>query len=418
MPAEMFPDALFGKLTADIQAGNETALLELASAAARPALTTWWDNLRAIGFTTGAVIPTASLDAVHINTHGDGTAVVLAGAHSPLDPVDVNGNPQIPMEHYRIGLHFASPTATGQITSWQPLDDTPWDGLLYIRKAAHVVVAGPPSEKALVDATLPVAEAAAAYDVEMMHKVAPGFLLQHGFVVFVSSSATVRSSWLTAVPQPQGWPPEFLGTRLVQLPGPGVTADYSVGTGKSTLVNVISDDSMGGVRVVLAPGVTTTTLVREFMLAIGAPNNYENLAYSIPHKPIVSWTQVGMAVMVQSLYEGNPDPVPSVYNFALLTAKLRALPPSYRNGHLPSSQELFGPSLAADEKWGYVAASGYEYIDSRYNLSRAIVASMVEGSVASTPFGNIYKSGSTAKNIKFFGIHSIRQGWLPWLARL
>jgi hypothetical protein len=79
MPAEMFPDALFSQLTADIQARNETAFLGLASAAARPAIRTWWENLQAIGFTTGAVVPTDSMDAVHIDSHGDGTALVLAG---------------------------------------------------------------------------------------------------------------------------------------------------------------------------------------------------------------------------------------------------------------------------------------------------------------------------------------------------
>ena len=125
MPAEMFPDALFGELTGDLQAGNESAFLGLASAAARPAITAWWDNLRAIGFTTGAVVPTASLDAVQIDSHGDGSTVVLAGAHSPLDPSDDNGEPDIPMARYRIGLHFAGPGSTGQITSWQPLDDAP-----------------------------------------------------------------------------------------------------------------------------------------------------------------------------------------------------------------------------------------------------------------------------------------------------
>jgi len=95
MPAEMFPDTLFGELTADLHAGNETAFLHLASASAQPAIRTWWDNLRAIGFTTGAVIPTASLDAVHIDSHGDGTTVVLAGAHSPLDPANIRLQPEL-----------------------------------------------------------------------------------------------------------------------------------------------------------------------------------------------------------------------------------------------------------------------------------------------------------------------------------
>ena len=102
MPAEIFPDTLFGELTADLQAGNETAFLHLASASAQRAIRSWWENLRAIGFTTGAVIPTASLDAVRIDSHGDGTTVVLAGARSPVDPANLDGRPYVPMARYRV----------------------------------------------------------------------------------------------------------------------------------------------------------------------------------------------------------------------------------------------------------------------------------------------------------------------------
>jgi hypothetical protein len=429
MPAEQFPDTLFGQLTTDIQAQNESAFLGLASAAARPALTLWWDNLRAIGFTTGAVIPTASLDAVHIDSHGNGSTVVLAGVHSSFDPVDLDGKSQIPMAHYRIGLHFASPAATGQITSWQPLDGTPWDSPLYIKKDAHVVVAGPPGDSALVDQTLPAAETAAAYDVQMMHHVTPGFLLQQGFEVFVSGSATVRDGWLATLPQPQGWPPEFGGVRPVQLPGPGVTEDNAVARGQSTLVNAISDDSMGGVRVVLAPAAPATagtlhdetvTLVREFMLDIAAPSNFEEPANGVPLKPVLSWTQVGLAVAAQSLFEANPNPVPSgKYDWATLTAELHGLPRSYKSGALPTDQQLFGPSLATDEDWGYVAASAYEYIDSRYNMAKMMVSGLVLQNGRPTPFGNVFKSGSNANNLVFYGVHSIGVfGWRPWLAHI
>jgi hypothetical protein len=423
LPAEMFPDALFGELTADLEAGNETAFLGLASAAARPAITTWWDNLRAIGFTTGAVIPTASLDAVHLDRRGNGTTVVLAGMHSPLDPVDNTGKPQIPMAHYRIGLHFASASAIGQITSWQPLDDAPWDSgsPLYVRKAADVVVAGPSGDRALVDRTLPAAATAAAYDITMMGHVASDFLQQHGFVVFVSGTATVRNGWLATAPQPPGWPPRFRGARALQLPGPGVSADAPVRTGHSNLVDAIADDSTGGVRVVLAPaGIPhdqTVTLVGEFMLDILASHDQE-LSNGVPLRPVPSWTEQGLAVAVQALFEANPDPVPRTYSFATLTAGLRALPRSYRSGSYPSYSQLFGPSVTADEDWGEVAASTYEYIDSRYNITKMMVSAMLLWVGKPTPFGHVFKSGTNANNLVFFGIHSIRIGWRPWLARL
>jgi hypothetical protein len=425
LPAEMFPDALFGKLTADLQAGNEPAFLGLASAAAKPAITAWWDNLRAIGFTTGAVLPTASLDAVHLDSHGDGTAVVLAGAHSPLDPDNLTGKPDIPMARYRIGLHFASPGAIGQITSWQPLDDAPWDlgGPLYVRKAQYVVVAGPPADRALVDKTLPVAEAAAAYEIKLMAKVNSIFLKQQGFVVFVSGSAAVSNPWLATAPQPSGWPPQFLGARTVQLSGPGVSDDTAVQRGTSSLVNTVADNTMGGARVILVPTANeaphdeTVTLVGQFALDVLAAQD-EELANGLPLKPVPSWTEEGFAVVVQSLFESNPNPVPAAYSLATLTAALRRLPASYRSGVYPSSQQLFGPSLATDAAWGDVAASTYEYIGTTYNMSKMMVSAMELYPELPSPFGNVYKSGTNPSNLKSFGIHSIRLGWHPWLAGL
>jgi hypothetical protein len=431
MPAEMFPDTLFGELTADLQAGNETAFLHLASASAQPAIRTWWDNLRAIGFTTGAVIPTASLDAVHIDSRGDGTTVVLAGAHSPLDPANLDGKPYVPMARYRVVLHFSGPGAIGQITSWQPLDDAPWDlgRPLYVRKAAGVVVVGPPGDSALVDQTLPVAATAAAYDTGVMRHVARGvFLRQQGFVVFVSGSVPAGNRWLATVPQPQGWPPEFLGARAVELPGPIVTADTAVSIGDSSLVNAIADNDMGGVRVILAPAepatkgtlhAETVTLVRVFMLDILATQDERSVpGYQLQLVP--SWAEEGVAVAAQALFEANPDPAPRAYDWATLAADLRALPPSYRSGTYPSTSDLFGPSVTADEDWGDVAASAYYYIASRYNINKMIFSAMVLWIYQPTPFGNVPKyipKSGNPDNVVFFGIHSIRLGWRTWLAR-
>ena len=313
MPAPMFPDALFRKLTGYLQARDETGFLGLASAAARPALKTWWDNLQAIGFTTGAVIPTASHDVVRVDRKGDGSTVVLAGAHSPLDPADHNGKPDVPLTRYRIGLHFAGPAATGQITSWQPLDDAPWDSRagLYVRKDTHVVVAGLPGDSALVDQTVPIAETAAAYDIGLVNHVNfQDLAQQQGFVVFVSGNAAVRSHWLTPVKQPSGWPPRFLGAQVFQLPGPGTTQVDAASAGS------IADGSTGGARVVVAPYShdnngkphgQTVTLVRDFMLSILAAHN-QALANGLPAIRVPSWPQEGLAVAVQILFEANGNP--------------------------------------------------------------------------------------------------------------
>jgi hypothetical protein len=191
-------------------------------------------------------------------------------------------------------------------------------------------------------------------------------------------------------------------------------------------VNAISDQSMGGMRVILAPtepatkgtlSAETQTLVRVFMLDLLGTHD-EELANGYPLKPVPSWTEEGLAVAVQALFEANPDPAPRSYNWAVLTAELRHLPPGYRSGVYPSTAQLFGPSVTADEDWGEVAASAYEYIDSRYNMAKMIVSAIALYVGQPTPFGNVFKSVTSDNNYTFFGIHSIRIGWQPWLARL
>jgi len=58
MPAQVFPDALFKQLTKGIQGNNKKDFLSLVAPGARPAVQTWWDNMQAIGFTTGLIMPT------------------------------------------------------------------------------------------------------------------------------------------------------------------------------------------------------------------------------------------------------------------------------------------------------------------------------------------------------------------------
>ncbi len=426
MPSQMFPDALFRKLSGYLQARDETGFLGLASASARPAVKSWWDNLQAIGFSTGAVIPTASHDLVRVDRKGDGTTVVLAGAHSPLDPADHNGKPDVPLTRYRIGLHFASPTATGQITSWQSLDDAPWDSRagLYVRKDTHVVVAGLPGDSALVDQTLPIAETAAAYDIGLVNHVNPQDLAQQqGFVVFVSGNAAVRSHWLTPVKQPSGWPPRFLGAQVFQLPGPGTTQVDAASAGS------IADGSTGGARVVVAPYShdnngkphgQTVTLVRDFMLSILAAHN-QALANGLPAIRVPSWPQEGLAVAVQILFEKNNNPTPAKYDFGLLTSDLRKMPASYKTGVLPATyKQLYGSSLTSAENWNEVAASVYAYIELKHGSNQMLASAMLMYTRYAKPFGNVMAPGSkpSTGHYIFFTSASVKAGWKAWLAGL
>jgi hypothetical protein len=420
MPAEMFPNALFSALTQDINTRNETAFLRLASPGARPAMKTWWDNLNAIGFTAGAVIPTAGSDTVRINSHGDGSTIVLAGAHNPLDP-SYQGKPGVPLARYRVGLHFASPTATGQITSWQPLDSDPWDGTsgLYVRTSTNVVVAGLPGDSGVVQETVALAQTAASYDLGLMRQVNPNDLLQAGFVVFVSSDAAVRDGWFATDPQPKGWPLAWNGNRTFALAGPGTSPDdYTSAPGG------IADDTTGAARVVVTPyeqdGQTQQGeimgLERDFMIDILAAHdqNLLNGPTAAPAPP--AWTIEGLGLAAEALYAGNTNPAPARYSFGPLSGFLHALPSGYKAGKLPDAQELVGRDA---QQWNDVAASVYQYIEQKYGMNQMFASAILMWTQFATPFGNVEDvAKSNSKNLYFYKTPTVEDGWRAWLKRI
>jgi hypothetical protein len=419
MPAEMFPNALFSAMTQDINSRNEPAFLRLASPHARPAMKTWWDDLNAIGFTAGAVIPTAASDTVRIDSHGDGSTIVLAGAHSPLDP-DYQGKPGVPLDRYRVGLHFATATATGQITSWQPLDSDPWDsgGGLYVRTSTNVVVAGLPGDSGAVDETVPLAQAAAAYDIGLVRQANPNDLLQEGFVVFVSGDAAARDGWFAADPQPQGWPLAWNGDRTFALAGPGTSPDdYTSAPGG------VADNTTGAARVVLTPyeqdGQTQQEelmgLEREFMIDILAAHDQDlvNGPTQSPAPP--AWTLEGLGIAAEALYAGNNNPAPGHYDFGPLPGFLRTLPSGFKSGKLPDAQELAGRHA---QQWNDVAASVYEYIEQKYGINQMLASAVLMWTRYTTPFGNVEDAAkSNASTYYFFKTAAVENGWRAWLKR-
>jgi hypothetical protein len=421
MPAEMFTDGLFATMTQDLNMRNEMAFLHLASPSARPAMKTWWDNLNAIGFTGGAVIPTAGNDTVRIDSHGDGSTIVLAGTHNALDP-SYQSKPGVPLERYRIGLHFASATATGQITSWQPLDSDPWDQTsgLYVRTGTNVVVAGLPGDSGVVNETLALAQTAANYDIGLMRQVNPGDLLQEGFVVFVSDNAEVRDGWFAGDPQPKGWPLAWNGDRTFELPGPGTSPDdYNSAPGG------IADDTTGGVRIVLTPyeqsGQTPQQeimgLEREFMIGILAAHD-QDLLNGPPSTTVNpdAWTIEGLGIAAEALYAGNTNPAPAHYSFGPLSGFLRAMPSRFKTGKLPDAQQLVGPDA---QDWNDVAASVYEYIGQKYGLNQMFASAVLMWTQFATPFGNVEDvPKSTASTYYFFRASALEKDWRAWLKRV
>ncbi len=417
MPAQMFPDALFKKLTQDIQADNEKDFLSLVAPSAKPAVRTWWDNMQAIGFTTGLIMPTNKTDQVNLNTKGDGTAMVLAGTHNALDPLDSKRHPEVPLERYQIGLHFSSAKAIGQITAWKPLGDAPWDqGKLYVRKADNVVVAGPASESSVVDETLPIAQAAAAYDVGLINHVHSSDIRQLGFVVFVSGDPAVRSQWFSTTKQPSEWPPASTGL-TAQLPGPGVSANTNWSLGN------LANDTTGGARVVITPfedqnsgtqQLETAELVHRFALDILAASDQE-LVPGIALLPVPPWAVEGFAVAMEAAYDSNTNPTPDEYSFKALNDALKKLPASYKNGDVPTAKELYSGSDQTQQGWRVVAASVYTSIAAKYGMDQMLASAELMWTGQPDPRQNVLKS-STKTTYTFYGKDTIQSGWEAYMA--
>jgi hypothetical protein len=415
VPAQVFPDALFKQLTKDVQANDEKDFLSLVAPSARPAVQTWWDNMQAIGFTTGLVMPTDKTDQVNLNAKGDGSAVILAGTHNEFDPVD-NKKFDVPLERYQIGLHFSGAKAIGQITSWKALGDDPWDqgGKLYVRKDSNVVVAGPAADRSVVDETLSIAQTAAAYDIGLLNHVHPSDLRQQGFVVFVSNNPTVRDQWFSTTKQPSGWPPATTGL-TAQLPGPGASADTTWSLGN------LASDSTGGARVVITPfedqnggsqQLETAQLVHRFALDILSANNQELFGASA-NPP--SWAVEGFAVALQAAYDSNTNQAPDEYSFKALNDAIKTLPASYKTGAVPTTAQLYSGPAAAQQDWRAVSASVYTFIATKYGMNQLLASADLMYTAEPDPRKNVLKS-STKTTFTFYGEDTIQSGWEAYLA--
>lgn len=416
MPSEIYTRALFPKLTGYLQAKNEAGFLSLAAPAARPAIRVWWANQEAMGFTGGTVVP-AEDSLVPVNSAGDGNLTVLAGTRNSFDPAGTDGKPKVPSEAYRLGLHFSGPNATGEITSWTPLSNAPWDQgrTLYVRKAAHVEVIGDQGDSTYVNQTLPLAETAAEYDLAFVRRLNPDYVHQNGFVVFVSGNNSVRDRWFNGGgPQPRGWLGDNFAGLTFPLPGPA--AGYP-----SDVPSSLSKDDTGGARITLTPyqhfpGETphdqTGILVHEMihdLLMPTQPGFYDGSAQEVS-----AWANEGIARAVQDLYMANPDPRPSTYDFGVATRQLMALPGSFRTGALPSDRQLYNGSSQQGDAWYTVAASVYEYIALKYGVGQMYSSADLLASMDFTPFGDVVQSQSHG-SLNFYSASTVKSGWKAWL---
>jgi hypothetical protein len=158
----------------------------------------------------------------------------------------------------------------------------------------------------------------------------------------------------------------------------------------------------------------TVELVQKFMLDFLAAND-EQFGPGIPLPPVPSWAVEGFAVAAQFLYKENTNPTPGSYNFHALNQALQALPASYRNGHLPTSAELFTGTTTTEENWNDVAASVYADIATKHRMEQMLASADLMWTRDPEPFANVLRSKSKG-TLTFYQKDTVQSGWKASLA--
>lgn len=190
---------LYEALNVALHEGDRTAFLAHVDGAATEPLTLWWDNMDALGWTTGAISP---MSDGSVDVTGDVVSIeVLLGAdmgftqrHPPAEGSTEPGG------IYTLGYPYsATVDLTGAepvLTTWEPMYSLrPWDAVpLTVIRGEGVVVAGHADEERTLRRTAAAAEVASAWsraDYEGHDGVAP----TEGFLVFATKDTFRFRSW-------------------------------------------------------------------------------------------------------------------------------------------------------------------------------------------------------------------------------
>jgi hypothetical protein len=168
--------------------------------------------------------------------------------------------------------------------------------------------------------------------------------------------------------------------------------------------------------VVVTPGRSTAQLVQLFTLDILAADD-EGLTSGFKPPTVPAWTLRGIADAVQGLYQANKNPTPGRYDFAVLTAGIRALPAKYRHGQLPTGSQLNSDTATTRKDWNAVAASVYAYIGRTYGMNQMFGSAALMWTGEPTPFGNVLISGKGG-TYRFYATNTLKARWRTWLASL
>lgn len=170
-----------------LQKKDRDLFLSHAEGDALQQLALWWDNMEAIGFTTGYVLPTGNQVSIGVDLgfpanelRGSNTAD--AGLILPFG------------QDYEVTTEERDDDIV--ITSFRQIGaPMPWDeGELYVAKRDHAIVYGLADERSLVDSSADSAEAAASKLLEMATQLG-STVPQKGFISAVTAQEERLQRW-------------------------------------------------------------------------------------------------------------------------------------------------------------------------------------------------------------------------------
>jgi hypothetical protein len=378
---------LYVALNAALSHGDRGAFMKHVSGDAIKTMTLFFDNMDALGWSNGA-ISTNDVDSLLSTPKTTITVKSTFGVNAGFTASAPRGSGgkdaglifiQGFIYDVQIGMEGGHAVITGIAASDTTL---PWlEQKLYVTKTAHVVAAGYPAEKAIVDQAAAKAEPAAVWVLDKLN-TAKNPLSLTGFTTFVSNDPAVFASWFNT-DAVKDWKMDIAGSTFpTYRPDPNEFVDPLLATGSETSASVVTIGPE-------AKDQLPATLAHEFVHAsqmVQVPSGFGEP----PLDAIEGWARY-----METLYT-NGNKYPSHY--ARLASSLPYADPT---GAAPTDAQLRGADAGyyyelAGSRFAYAAANGYD-VEKLANFSKLIGLDPIK---ASSDLNN----GNTLSDA----------GWLAW----
>ena len=416
-------DLLLNEITIALQKHDRPALVGLAGTPdAKAAMASWWDNLDAIGFTTGGA-------KVLIGSSIERPVGLVAqiGVHNKLDPTSTSNQGGKKVDNviatdYELTVRPGADACHLQVTRWSSASHAPWDSgkPLYVVHTAHTVVAGDAAAKGQVDRIAPMAEHAATWLRTFFHHNQHDEMVeQAGHVLFVASNNSEVQQWFqSSVTKPKGWvaDPSNIGGLAFPLPGVGLPMSLPKGAEKPQPIS----DGVGGARTLISPAGQRESrtdaegvIVHEFTHDLLAD---DNVGYYLSGKGAPASTVEGAARLVESYFHYSPNDATGRSGKRLLASPYLAtyIEPHLRqfDGRLPSDAEIYGTVALADYYYS-LSASAYGY-DGDGKISQSLQAVKFAYLNGGDPLSGVLRSNKGGEYV-FWSSSELRPHWAQFV---